>query len=299
MVTPYRDALAPFALLALGLLGAAAMEVFGPASVRFAYRHIDLGGVPGLLAAFVAFVAVLTLHELGHLAGAIVMRFKVTGVTLGPLRVERKLGRNSCRFILRNWFKGAVSAVPMDDRHWRARVLTVVAAGPGASLMSAAVAVYFLPGLQPNSWLVSALSLFAALNFLVFFLGLIPNGRYARKRNDAQFFLSLLCNSDDALEIKLYHQLVRLQTLGVAPRDYPADLIVALTQHAATLHSGKPLPGRSKGGRTDMRLAFAEAVTKCAVDREKCAAANECTQSLATSASFSPHAGTYVSANAS
>src|ERR1700753_3137224 len=93
------------AFLSAGVIGAALVELVGPSSVRYAFLNTDLTGAKGISAALVAVVSVLILHELGHLAGAIGMRFEITGITLGPLRVDRTLGRSSWRFIPRNLFK--------------------------------------------------------------------------------------------------------------------------------------------------------------------------------------------------
>jgi hypothetical protein len=101
--------------------------------------------------------------------------------------------------------------------------------------------------------MLAALSSLALLNLLIFFLGLIPNGGNANIRNDAQMFWCVLRHTDEAREIRLYHELMRMRVLGVRPRDYSPELIDRLMQHA---------------GRPDMCLVFADAIMKASIDHD-------------------------------
>jgi hypothetical protein len=244
--------LMPLGLFVLALLGGAAAETFGPASVRLAFRSIDLVSTRGLSAALIAFLAVVTMHEAGHLAAAICMRFKILGIALGPFRLTRLHCRWTCRFIARNLFTGSISAIPMDERLWRTRMLTVIASGPTVSLFTAVAALHLLLYVEPGSWLCLALSETALLNLAVFYLGLFPNGSHARSRNDAQFFWCVLRNTEEAQEIRLYQRLMRMKVQGVRPAEYPDQLFEELTCNF---------------GRQDMCLVFADALMKCGIDR--------------------------------
>jgi hypothetical protein len=179
------------------------------------------------------------------------MRFEILGAALGPFRLARLYRESTVSFRAKSLFGGSISAIPLDDRHWRARILVVIAAGPIATFISALTALAATSALQPTSWTYSFLGFLTELSVLIFLLGLIPNGQHARVRNDAQLFWSILRNATEAHAVRLYHQLMRMHIDGIRPRDYPPELVDAMSRYR---------------GRADLSLAFAGALVKWAID---------------------------------
>jgi hypothetical protein len=243
--------------VAMGII--IALQTLGPRSVQHVLNMPRSDGLGGLSALLTSFIAVLVVHEAGHLVAAILMKFELLALSLGPIRVAHLHGRWSFQFNAKNLFSGAVSAIPRTNEFWRARTLVVVGAGPAATLLSGMACAYIILSLQPTGWLGMALVSAVQLSLLIFLLGVIPNGARARVRNDAQFFCSLLRGGSEASAIYLYHLLTQLRLSGVRPRDYPESMIQTL----ATVQ-----------GRPDMSLLCADTITQWAIDSGKIATAD-------------------------
>jgi hypothetical protein len=163
------------------------------------------------------------------------MDFEVLGFRVGPLRATQVHGHWTVRPC---WglLGGAVSAIPRSNDWWRARMLTVVAAGPLATLLAGIAAANLFYTSLPFSWLQSFLAALTQCSLLLFVLGLIPNRPDAKARNDARLFLLLCRRSTEADELLLFHMATQLQLAGVRPRDYPAELMgqLSLANHPAS-----------------------------------------------------------------
>ena len=216
-----------------------------------------LEGVATLLAAVATSIV---LHEAGHLVVAILVKFEVLGLALGPIRASRSNGAWHFRFSPRSFFSGSVSAVPRTTEGWRGRMLCVVAAGPLATLVTG-VAAGALVAIDarlshPGTTFLSAIT---QLSVFIFVLGLIPNRRASRVRNDARLLLVLRHDSKEAREILRYHMLTRLELASVRPREYPEQLMRELAQ---------------TNGRPDLMLFSAHKIVLWALDRGQLATAS-------------------------
>jgi hypothetical protein len=107
-------------------------------------------------------------------------------------------------------------------------MLIVIAGGPIASLAVLVCAVYCLASGSLAGPAAYFFSVVAQINLFLFVLGLVPNSANACVRNDARLFLTLLQNSSEAEQMKLYHLVTRLQIAGVRPSAYPRELIARL-----------------------------------------------------------------------
>ena len=112
-----------------------------------------------------------------------------------------------------------------------------------------------LPVAAPNMFIGA----FAQLSLFIFVLGLVPNCRRARIRNDARLFLVLTRASKEAHEILLYHLLTRLELAGARPREYPESLIRELSHQQ---------------GRPDLTLFSFQKIVLWALDRGQLATAD-------------------------
>ncbi|MFL6350981.1 MAG: site-2 protease family protein [Bryobacteraceae bacterium] len=236
-------------LLALAIGGAA--KVFGPSWARMVFQAVGLGTVATLGAFWAAFAAGIILHEAGHLLAAVLQDFEVLGASLGPIRAVHFHGKWTFQFS-GTLLSGSISAIPRENYAWRKRMLVVVAAGPGATLLSGIGAGLLLFSGEFGGWMNYFLASLTELSFFLFVLGLIPNGSKAQIRNDAQLCYSLFRNTVEAQGILLYHLVTQLGVSGMRPRDYPERVIRKLAL------------GRS---RPDMSLIYAHTIIIWAIDR--------------------------------
>ncbi len=239
-------------MLLLGVGLGIAVKTLGPWWLGALFEAVKLESWIGLSALLIAVAAAIAVHEFGHLLAALFLDFEILGCALGPLRVSRAHGKWRLQLRIKALFSGSVTAIPRNRDFWRKRMVVVVAAGPGATLISGICGACVLLSIPAGPWMTTFLSAFAQVNFLLFFLGLIPNGSRAPVRNDARLFLSLLRNTPEAQEILLYHLVAQLEVAGLRPRDYPERLIRTLAD---------------TGGRPDMCLVYAHIILLWAIDR--------------------------------
>jgi hypothetical protein len=157
-----------------GLGGAAAMLVLGAARVH------DASAWPFLLF-FPLLLAVVVLHEAGHLVGAACAGARILGASVGPLHVERR--RRGVRIRWRSGRRGtagAAIAIPDFSRPVRRQMLLYVAAGPLANLLAAAILVPLAwPVPQQAQTLAQAAGLaFGVLNAAIGIANLVPRRRF-------------------------------------------------------------------------------------------------------------------------
>ena len=193
-------------LLLLAVGAGAILEMAGPEWIRRLLQAVSFSGAVGISSVLAALIAAVVLHEAGHLLMALLLNFRVVGVSFGPLRIRRQSERWIWRFSPKGWFMASVSAIPRNLRAWRWRMLAVVTAGPVATLISGIAAGCALLLSSHLTWTANFLGALAQLSFFVFLLGLIPNEVKARVRNDARLFCLLCRNSTDAEEILAWHR---------------------------------------------------------------------------------------------
>jgi hypothetical protein len=233
--------------IALGL----GLELLGPPWVRSIFSSVQLG-TPGFVPAMLAaLLAAVILHEAGHLVAAYLLNFEILGISLGPWRLQRLHGRNNIQFSGMKWLSCAISAVPRDMGHWHLKMMIVVAAGPGATLLAGIAASFAAATGRPESWPTLFWSLLAQFNFFLFVLGLVPNGSQATVRNDATLFLTVMREGCEAEEIRLYHRVAQLTLEGLEPSYYPESLLRELA---------------TRRGRADFNVLSARTMTEWALD---------------------------------
>jgi len=235
--------------VALGVL----LEAAGPPWVQAIFRNVNFDSFANATAILAALLAAVVTHEAGHLFMAWVCGFEILGGKLGPLRLERLHGTRKISFSSRGIFSCAVSAVPRNGAQWRSKMMLVVAAGPVATLLGAIGAASVTVFSAPPAWLGAFWSALALFHFLIFALGLIPNGESAKARNDATLFLALYRNAAAAQELRLYHRLTQLRLAAIRPCDYPASLMTQAAQWK---------------GRPEANFLIARTLTEWALDSD-------------------------------
>lgn len=211
-------------LLLVAVATGIAVKALLPSWAHIFLQGVTLGSISGLTALLAALAASIILHESGHLAAAWLMNFEILGGSLGPVRASRLHGKWAAQFSGKV-FSGSVSAIPRSNESWRARMLVVVAGGPAATFLVGILSASLLLLNQRAGWFNSFFAALTEFSFLLFVLGLIPNGEKAQVGNDARLFSSLRRNTPEAQEILLFHLVAQLSLAGMRPRDYPERLI--------------------------------------------------------------------------
>lgn len=217
-------------LLTFAIVLGVLLQLYGPAWLQIAFAQVKLDSLMGVFALLLALIASIAAHELGHLLAALILDYEILGGALGPLQLELWDGQARVRITAGPWFRCSVSAVPRNmPTAWRARMMVVVAAGPALSLFALCVTAVLSiawPGTEAMNCFWSSC---AEVNFFLFVLGLVPNGRSARIRNDAALFLVLCKNDVDAADMRVCHSAIELSLRHVRPEDYPQPLLSELT----------------------------------------------------------------------
>lgn len=215
-----------FVLFIAALIIGAVLQTVGPAWVTRIFQ-LNAGLAQSTYTLALALAISVLIHELGHLIPSLCFGFHVSRVVIGPIAAARTHGRWRVAYS-RSWFSASVAATPCDDFDWRARMLTVIAGGPMATLWTFLGAALLLQTVPLASSAACFFSALAQINLFLFVLGLVPNSNNAAVRSDARLFLTVLRNGEEAEQIKLYQQVTRLQIEGVRPSAYPVQLISRL-----------------------------------------------------------------------
>ncbi len=243
-------------LLAVALVLGACLQAAGPAWSRAIFEHVKPGTILGFAALLLALLFSVLVHELGHFSAALFLNYRILGFAAGPFRCETQHGKTIFRYLQGNWFNCSISAVARDLRNcWRLRTMSVIAAGPVLTLslliVSLSLVIPLNASVVPLNWVGQFWNACAEVNFFLFLLGLMPNGRFAPVRNDAALFLALKRNGTDALDMFRCHQAIDLALNGMRPQDYPPSFIVELS---------------SFSGRSYTNLMAARRIVEWAID---------------------------------
>jgi hypothetical protein len=186
----------------------------------------------GLLVATV--LAVIAIHEFGHLLGGRFAGFRFRLLAIGPLRVVRANGR--IRFGLNRdllQYPGVAGSSPDDPTGMRRRMAIVLAAGPLASLAAGGIALALMLVDGPDAltrgrfaeFAVSrALALFAAGSVATGVITLLPGGTRLRP-TDGSRILELLGNGPEAERAAAILSLNSLALAGRSPVEWPDALV--------------------------------------------------------------------------
>jgi hypothetical protein len=244
------------AALCLGAL----VRSFGPGFLSACFLPIPIFELNGLSALIAGLWGAVALHEAGHLLAALANDFEISGIVLGPVRFARLGASWTLIFKGNRLFEASVSAFPRTEDNWRRRMMTVVVAGPLATLLAGFASVFLLHAFGAgDSWFIWLLRAFAQVSFFIFVLGLVPNQKSLLCQNDAALLLSLWRMEPQASELFLYHLVLQQQRMGVKPGHYPQSLIQLLTQFE---------------GRPDFMAFFATTLACWAFDNDDAATGN-------------------------
>jgi Peptidase family M50 len=285
VVPPRYTALQRFlrcaAILLAGLTLGLLILSFGPPRMRSLFGAFSLNAPGALPALLIATAASVVVHELGHLLAAVSLDFEVLGVSLGLVRLQWLHGKYAIRFSIKRLFLGSIAVVPKDMRNWRSRSMSVAAAGPLATFLTA-IAACGMAGLRsPNGVEQIFWCVLAQMNLFIFVLGLVPNGARAAVRNDAALFRMLFHNGLEAHELELVYLIGQLRLHAIRPADYPEPLMDRLAIHRASRSDVRVLAARTM---SDRALDLGDFRTADSWDREAVTHAAHCEPRLRNSA---------------
>jgi hypothetical protein len=183
-------------------------------------------GWPHLLLLPVVYLVVITVHELGHVAGGLLVRFRFLLLVVGPLKLV-----NSQAGLKFEWntnlamIGGLAACLPTDTHNLRRRFIALVAGGPLASLVFGLAVSGLAYWLGPRTSLPAfALLITGIMSLAIGGVTLVP-GRTAGFMTDGAQILQLL-RGGTAVELR--NLLIILQALslsGVRPRQYNPALL--------------------------------------------------------------------------
>jgi hypothetical protein len=231
------------------VVGGAVGGVFGYGLAKYLPALMDVGdfsklqklGVLALVAP--AFLIGILAHELGHVAGGKLAGFRFLLLLVGPCKLQRtpaglRLGWNANV----NLAGGLACMLPEDGTNLRRRMALFIAGGPVASLVLGLAAglggwawyATFTPMAPPSyAAMLGALGLVitGAMSVALFAVSALP-ATAAGFATDGRRLAMLTQKGERAEREAALTILVGLAMSGVRAREYPADLVARLTEHA-------------------------------------------------------------------
>lgn len=207
-------------LVAMGWFTLRAMQGLEDAALRLPNPMVYLALVPLILLA-------LAFHELGHLAGGLLVDFRLIALVAGPLRVIAtaqgpRIGLN------RNAEQGGGTAItlPMDGQNLQRRLMVAVGGGPLSNLLLALVAGDVAIYLLPQAPELGAMAGMTGLASLAIFLATISPYSSDGGQNDGAQLLSLLRGGPQEDLRDPYLEIQAISLRGTRPRDWPISTLV-------------------------------------------------------------------------
>jgi hypothetical protein len=176
----------------------------------------------------------LAIHELGHAIGGRLARFRFQLLVVGPLRVERdeRTGRITVGLNRElSLYGGVAASVPLDTANLGARMAVVVAGGPVASVLLAAVAWGLAPFVSDAPFVqlqLVALGLMSAGTACVTLLPMRSGGF----STDGARLLRLARQGPAARREAATLPLIAMMSAGTPPREWPEAMVRAAREPA-------------------------------------------------------------------
>lgn len=208
---------------------------------------LQVFGIVGFLVFYIlVFVACVTVHEIGHLLGAILVKFYLSMFSVGFLsfiRIRDRWTIKLNRYIL---LGGFTLAAPLDDQHIDKRLVVWTIGGPLMGILYglACFGLYLLlPPQMAEPEGVLSQNMFAILqawflangcfSLLIAIHSLIPDQSWSAT-SDGYKLLQYWRNSEEARAMKYIYLISGAAQAGVRPRDWQPDYIEKLLQNSST-----------------------------------------------------------------
>jgi Flp pilus assembly pilin Flp len=109
-----------FTMMFIAMAIISALQTLGPRWAKSLLEPSKLDGLVEVSSLLASFISVLILHEAGHLAAAILMRFELLALSLGPFRIAHLHGKWSFQFSAKTLLSGSLSAIPRSNEFFGA-----------------------------------------------------------------------------------------------------------------------------------------------------------------------------------
>ena len=183
-------------------------------------------------------LAMLVVHELGHVLAAALAGFRFEMLILGPLQISREGNRLALKFNRCFYLFGAVS-VPMDERNLRPRIALTFLGGPIASLLTGVIlsCVFskmslVISATDPtmNLRIAFQIGIYAAtlLSFIIAIITIFPSNKPGAANDGSRALRVLRSGPQGEREAGLFALLGQART-GRRPREWHPKLIDAVT----------------------------------------------------------------------
>jgi hypothetical protein len=227
--------------------------VFG-VFLGWAVGRVSSASPLGPLTFLLSFVAAIFVHELGHAAAALIVRFQVQSFTVGPVMLHREAAGLRFRRT-RVKIGGLVTIVPVGLHDLGKRMLIVVSGGPTSSFLFAALA--FAVGQSFGEPLQSSwMNPFSIVSGATGILSLIPMRSFYR--SDGAQIWDLLRSPAKAERHCALLAIAGAAKAGLRPRDWDGALIakaLSVTDNGASDVSANVIAYESAMDRREFDLA--------------------------------------------
>ncbi len=191
-------------------------------------------------------ISTSAVHELGHLLGGQLAKFRFHLLIIGPIKIARRDDGLQIRLSRGGWFNGMAASLPESDDNLRRRLLLFAIGGPLASLLLAAgtAVIFFIyrdntQFIFDKAWLVEGAAITAVISFIFFLTSMKPGNYNNGMPADGGRIFTLLRRHDGAAD--RWCALVMLNSadvLGKRPRDWKEPLIEQALQFEDGSHDG-------------------------------------------------------------
>ncbi|HEV3052578.1 MAG TPA: M50 family metallopeptidase [Longimicrobium sp.] len=220
------------------LLAAGAIRVLGEDMTGVAGRdelRATFGAGAGVVLVGIAIAAMwlaILAHEVGHLIGGALARFRFHLLVVGPLRVERDDDRIRVRLNRDlSLYGGIAGSLPTGMHALPRRLGLMVAGGPAVSFLLAGATAALIGGPLAGAPvpLMSLLGMMMIVSSGLGVVTLIPM-RFSGFASDGARLLRRLCGGPQAGREAAMLSLIGISVAGTAPRDWPAETVRAASE---------------------------------------------------------------------
>lgn len=178
-----------------------------------------IASAPNLLVAILlgvlAFFLVILIHELGHLAGGLLMGNEFSFLSVGPFKIQKEDGQYNFQFLKDIPALGLALSLPTKVEGFKMRRLVTISGGPLASLLLAIGSILLASIAAPFF-----LKLLGGMSAFIFLMTAIP-AKAGGMLTDGMQIVMTLRNDEKGKQYGDFMHLFALDQKGTLPKDYP------------------------------------------------------------------------------
>lgn len=209
---------------------------------RWGYQEAlpPYGPIPEYIGIFIAELAVVLVHEAGHALSGIAFGMKLRGFIVGPFQWRVRSGRWQFAFRPAEFFAtgGATSVVPSDPHQPVSREITVILAGPLASLAGGLAGLWIVLHAPGHAWAPwwRLLAMFTTISMLAFVGNLVPFQTSTSNYSDGAQMCQILSGGPWGD----FHKTLRIAGATLVTQLRPRDFDIGAIDRAASVVDSGP-----------------------------------------------------------